>query len=134
VICCWSCSKLPAYFNVYLNKCLEIIAFFDDFTMQHVSRDENTVPNDLAQQASGLRSNRGKFCFLKKIDVLVCQTRQFTFRPRCSATICSAEPSSAKPNGPVLEIGGSKIFSILDESSKTTTANPDDWRTPWYVI
>jgi ribonuclease HI len=39
--------------NEYLNKCLEIIALFDDFTIQHVSRDENTVVNDLAQQASG---------------------------------------------------------------------------------
>jgi hypothetical protein len=29
---------------------LEIV---DDFTIQHVSRDENTVVNDLTQQASG---------------------------------------------------------------------------------
>jgi hypothetical protein len=34
--------------NVYLGKCLEIIALFDDFTVQHVSRDENIVMNDLA--------------------------------------------------------------------------------------
>jgi hypothetical protein len=34
--------------NAYLDKCLEIIALFDDFTVQHVSRDENTVANDLA--------------------------------------------------------------------------------------
>jgi hypothetical protein len=46
--------------NAYLDKCLEIIALFDDFTMQHISmgentvvNDENTVVNDLAQQASG---------------------------------------------------------------------------------
>jgi ribonuclease HI len=39
--------------NAYLNKCLEIIALFNDFTMQHVSRVENTVVNELAQQASG---------------------------------------------------------------------------------
>jgi ribonuclease HI len=39
--------------NAYLDKCLEIIALFDDFTVQHVSRDENTVANNLAQQASG---------------------------------------------------------------------------------
>jgi hypothetical protein len=41
----------------YLDKCLEIIALFDDFTVQHVYRDENTVANDLVQQASGFRSN-----------------------------------------------------------------------------
>jgi ribonuclease HI len=38
--------------NDYLHKCLEIIALFDDYTVQHVFRDENTLMNDLAQQAS----------------------------------------------------------------------------------
>jgi hypothetical protein len=37
--------------NTYINKCLEIIILFDDFTVQHVCRDENTVMNDLAQEA-----------------------------------------------------------------------------------
>jgi ribonuclease HI len=39
--------------NAYLDKCLEIIALFNDFTVQLVYRDENTLANDLAQQASG---------------------------------------------------------------------------------
>jgi UDP-3-O-acyl-N-acetylglucosamine deacetylase len=34
--------------NAYLEKCLESIALFDDFTVQHVSRDENTMMNNLA--------------------------------------------------------------------------------------
>jgi hypothetical protein len=38
--------------NVYFDKCLVIIATFNDFTIQHVSRDENTMVNDLAQRAS----------------------------------------------------------------------------------
>jgi ribonuclease HI len=38
--------------NAYLDKCLKIIALFNDFTVQHISRDENTVANNLAQQAS----------------------------------------------------------------------------------
>jgi ribonuclease HI len=59
--------------NAYLDKYLKIIALFNYFTVQHVSRDENTLANDLAQQASGFRSNRGKFSFLEKPDVLVCQ-------------------------------------------------------------
>jgi hypothetical protein len=57
--------------NTYLDKCLEIIALFDDFTVHHVSRDENAVTNDLAQQASCFQSNRGKFCVLKKLNVPV---------------------------------------------------------------
>jgi hypothetical protein len=43
--------------NAYLDKCLEIIALFDNFTVQHISKDENTVVNDLAQQASSFQSN-----------------------------------------------------------------------------
>jgi hypothetical protein len=38
--------------NAYLDKCLKIIVLFDDFIVQHVSRDENIVANDLVQQAS----------------------------------------------------------------------------------
>jgi hypothetical protein len=39
--------------NAYLDKWLDIIALFDDFTVQHVSRVENIVVNNLAQQAPG---------------------------------------------------------------------------------
>ena len=35
--------------NAYLDKCLEIIALFNDFTVQHISRDKNTMANDLVQ-------------------------------------------------------------------------------------
>jgi hypothetical protein len=84
--------------NAYVNECLEIIALFDDFTMQHISMDENTVMNDLEQQALGFRSNRGKFGFLEKPDVSVCQIGQFDFRPVHSVKIYSPEPSSAKPD------------------------------------
>jgi hypothetical protein len=35
--------------NAYPDKCLKIIALFNDFTVQHVSRYENIVTNDLAQ-------------------------------------------------------------------------------------
>jgi hypothetical protein len=56
---------LDGSLNAYLDKWLKIIALFNDFTMHHVSRDENTVANDLAQQASGSQANRGKFGFWK---------------------------------------------------------------------
>jgi hypothetical protein len=44
----------------------------------------------------------------------------------CSATICSVEPSSIKPDGPVSETRGSGIFRISDESSEMMMADPDD--------
>jgi hypothetical protein len=52
--------------NVYLDKYLKIIGLFDDFTIHHVFRDENTVVNNLAQQTSGFRSNRWKIGFLER--------------------------------------------------------------------
>jgi hypothetical protein len=52
--------------NSYLDKYLEIIAIFDDSTIPHVSIDEDIVVNDLAQQASGFRSNQEKLYVLKK--------------------------------------------------------------------
>jgi hypothetical protein len=119
-----------ASLNAYLDKCLEIIVLFDDFTVQHVFRDENTLANDLAQQALGFRSNRGKFSFLEKPNVPVCQTEQFGFRPMHSTTICSAKPNLAKLDVLVSETGGSKISRISDEARKITMANLDDWRTP----
>jgi ribonuclease HI len=65
--------------SAYLDKRLKIIALFNNFTVQHVFRDENTLTNDLAQQASSFRSNRGKFSFLEKSDVSVCQIGQSNF-------------------------------------------------------
>jgi hypothetical protein len=58
--------------NTYLFD--EIIALFDDFTVQYVSKDENTIADDLAQQASGFQSNQRNFSFLEKIDVPIFQT------------------------------------------------------------
>jgi hypothetical protein len=46
-------QSLDKSLNAYLHKCLEIIALFDNFTVQYVFRDKNIVANDLAQQASG---------------------------------------------------------------------------------
>jgi hypothetical protein len=45
------------------------------------------------------------------------------------AEICSAKPGSAKPDGPVSATGWCKNSRDLDDSSKSTMAEPDDWRT-----
>jgi hypothetical protein len=116
--------------NAYLNKYLEIIALFDDFTVQHVSRDENAVVNDLVQQASDFWSNRGKFSFLEKNECSGYQTRQSGFWPMCSVTIYSAGPNSVNLDDPISETGWSGIYMILDEASETTMTDPDYWRTP----
>jgi hypothetical protein len=76
--------------NSYLDKCLKIIALFDDFTVRDISRHENTVVNDLAQQASSFRSNLGKFSFFGKTRCsgLPNQTVQFSTNAQCNNLFC----------------------------------------------
>jgi hypothetical protein len=73
--------------------------------------DENTLANNLAQQASDFRSNRGKF----------------GFRPMQSATICSAEPSSTKLEG--LEFSGFQTNQVKQQRPILMIGEH-----PWYVI
>jgi transposase InsO family protein len=47
-----------------------------------------------------------------------------------STTLYHAEPDSAKPDGPTSETGCSRISRNSSQSSKSTTTNLDDWRTP----
>jgi hypothetical protein len=49
--------------SAYLDKYLETIALFNNFTVQHICRYENTVANDLAEQVSGFLSNQGNCMF-----------------------------------------------------------------------
>jgi hypothetical protein len=56
--------------NACLDKCLEIITLFDVFIVQHVTRDEIIVANDLAQQASGLDSPVFSQCSLQQFVLL----------------------------------------------------------------
>jgi hypothetical protein len=96
--------------QILVNYC-----FFDDFTVQHVSRHENAVVNGLAQQASGFWSNRGKIIFLEKTDIPVCQIRQFSFQPVCSATVGAIGPSPAKMDSSISETGWSRISRSSDK-------------------
>jgi hypothetical protein len=45
-------------------------------------------------------------------------------------TVCSVGLSPAKSDSSVSETGVSRNSKIMDESSKMTTIDPDDWRTP----
>jgi hypothetical protein len=58
-----------------------------------------------------------------------CQTRQSSFQSVHSAMICSVELNSEELDSPVSKTRGSQISKISDETSKTTTVGPDDWRT-----
>jgi hypothetical protein len=56
-------------------------------SVQHDSRDENTLVSDLLQQALGFQSNRGKFSFLKKTGCsgLSNQTVRFLADAQCNS-------------------------------------------------
>jgi hypothetical protein len=47
-----------------------------------------------------------------------------------SVRIYSTEPNSAEPDSPVSETVGSRISRSSDKTSKTTTTDLNDWRTP----
>jgi hypothetical protein len=51
---------LDGSLNAHLDKCLEIIDPFDDFVVQHVSTDENTMANEntVSLYAFGIASIR----------------------------------------------------------------------------
>jgi ribonuclease HI len=56
---------LDGSLNVYLDKCLDIIARFDEFSIHHIYRHENSKPNDLAQQASSYNVINKNFSIIK---------------------------------------------------------------------
>jgi ribonuclease HI len=40
---------LDGSLNAYLDKCVDVIAILDEFSIHHIYRDENSKSNDLAQ-------------------------------------------------------------------------------------
>jgi ribonuclease HI len=52
--------------NAYLDKYLDIIAKFDEFSIHHIYRHENSRVNDLEQQASGYNVSNMNFNIIKK--------------------------------------------------------------------
>lgn len=73
----------------------------DDFTIGHVSREENIRANDLAQQASGYQAKRGKLFLIEKPMLE-------------GATICIAEQHDGSS----------------DALKTSSFAEPNDWRKP----
>jgi hypothetical protein len=58
---------LDGSLNAYLDKCLDIIARFDEFSVHHIYRHENSKANDLAQQASDYNVSNKNFSIIRKL-------------------------------------------------------------------
>jgi hypothetical protein len=58
---------LDGSLNAHLDKCLDVIARFDEFSIHHIYRHENSRANDLAQQASSYNVSSKNFSITKKL-------------------------------------------------------------------
>jgi ribonuclease HI/transposase InsO family protein len=121
------CQCFNGVLNAYLDKCLDIIANFDDFCIKHVPRDENSRANDLAQQASGYQVKRCKIWFLDEPEVPVSNTGSSGLeRP----VLQLSESQQPKPELPVSGSGTSGFTDDSAVSGKDAETRPEDWRTP----
>jgi ribonuclease HI len=57
---------LDGLLNAYLDKCLDIILRFDEFSIHHIYMHENSKANDLAQQAYGYNVSNKNFSIIRK--------------------------------------------------------------------
>ena len=57
---------LDGSLNAYLDKCLDVISNFDEFSIHHIYRHMNSRANELAQQASGYNVSSKNFCIIEK--------------------------------------------------------------------
>jgi ribonuclease HI len=64
---------LDGSLNAYLDKCLDIIARFDEFSIHHVYRHDNSKANDLTQQASGYNVSNKNFSITKTLMCVLVQ-------------------------------------------------------------
>ena len=55
------CQCYNGSLNVYLDRCLYVISYFDEFVIRHIPRDSNQKANALAQQASGYNVTKKYF-------------------------------------------------------------------------
>jgi ribonuclease HI len=55
------CQCYNESLNAYLDRCLDIISYFDEFVIRHIPREDNRKTNTLAQQASGYNITKRYF-------------------------------------------------------------------------
>jgi hypothetical protein len=55
------CQCLNGSLNAYLDKCLDIISYIDEFVIYHVPPEENLKANALAQQAFSYNVQKRNF-------------------------------------------------------------------------
>jgi hypothetical protein len=98
--------------NSYLEKCWGIIHSFNEFSIWYISRVENHIANNLAQDASGYRIKRGKFY---NTENLITDTGPIPH-------IADRPGEGFRPSGVARKV------LLIDSAGNE--ANASDWRTP----
>jgi hypothetical protein len=78
---------LDGTLNSYLEKCWGIFHSFDEFSIRYISRVENCRANNLAQDASGYRINRGGFHNTENLITSAAPDSQISDRPGVGAKL-----------------------------------------------
>ena len=63
------CQCYNGVLNAYLDKCLDIISYFDEFVIRHILRENNDKANALTQQASGYNVSKKYFNIRKPMRI-----------------------------------------------------------------
>jgi ribonuclease HI len=116
------CQCLDGVLNAYLDKCLDIIACLDEFTIYHVPREKNPRANSLAQQASGYEVQKRNFREKK---------------PTFSEAEMLALDQAVQPPSTVGQTASGGLTACTVENpdsaivvAKTVEAELEDWRKP----
>jgi hypothetical protein len=70
---------LDGSLNAYLDRCLDVIARLDEFSIHHIYRHENSKANDLAQQAFSYNVSSKNFSITKKLMCAYVQNLEFSY-------------------------------------------------------
>ena len=94
------CQCYSGSLNAYLERCLDIISYFDEFVIKHLPREENGQTNALAQQASGYIVGKGKFNIRRPMRIkAVLQVLDEPVRPVVSTDLTAQTDRSDRSGG-----------------------------------
>ena len=123
------CQCYNGLLNAYLDRCFDIIASFDEFTIKHIPREENGKANTLAQKASGYIVAK-KYFYLQKpmqskaevqvLDEPVQPVSQTGLTARTGLTGFEIGPTALSPDS------GKKVLDDVNDSK----FKDQDWRVP----
>jgi hypothetical protein len=105
---------------------------FDDFNIRHISRVENFIANDLAQEASGYRVTRRKFHISENPIIRGALSSHNADRSGGAvgpSVLASDRPGSALGRGPSTT---NRSMALIDSSNDA--ADAVDWGTPFFYI